>query len=195
MSDSNNTYKTLEDSVLIEMATGSNFVDNETAYDDMLIDKLALERIKSPLFDTPIISTNIKYLKITKKFLLKYRIKKYTIILEPLKKNTSAAILSSVLLDEIPYDQPMIFFPADHLIEKSNILIKGGYRRRNLMLVEFYENKLKCFKNIQKPFFELNKVLESCLPPHIISRGCIMFVGSVKIIYDCRTSAVHVSLP
>ena len=43
MSDSNNTYKTLEDSVLIEMATGSNFVDNETAYDDMLIDKLALE--------------------------------------------------------------------------------------------------------------------------------------------------------
>ena len=60
--------------------------------------KKTLERIKSPLFDTPIISTNIKYLKITKKFLLKYRIKKYTIILEPLKKNTSAAILSSVLL-------------------------------------------------------------------------------------------------
>ena len=32
------------------------------------------------------------------------------------------------------------------IIEKSNILIKGGYRRRNLMLVEFYENKLNVLK-------------------------------------------------
>ena len=51
-------------------------------------------------------------------YLSKYKMKKYKILLEPIKKNTSAAILSSVLLDEIPFEQPMIFFPADHLIEE-----------------------------------------------------------------------------
>ena len=61
MSDSNNTYKTLEDSVLIEMATGSNFVDNETAYDDMLIDKLALERIKSQIDKTTGAPSNVRF--------------------------------------------------------------------------------------------------------------------------------------
>ena len=54
------------------------------------------------------------------KYLQKNKIKKYKIILEPFKKNTSAAILSSVLLDEVIFDQPVIFFPADHLIENTN---------------------------------------------------------------------------
>ena len=78
-----------------------------------------LERIKNPLFDYPIISTNISYLNLVRKNLSRHKIKKYKIILEPFKKNTSAAILSSALLDEIPFEQPMIFFPADHLIEKT----------------------------------------------------------------------------
>ena len=77
-----------------------------------------LIRIRNPIFDYPIISTNLTYLKLVRKHLLKFKINKYKIILEPLRKNTSAAILSSTLLDEIPYLQPMIFFPADHLIEK-----------------------------------------------------------------------------
>ena len=77
-----------------------------------------LERIKNPIFDYPIISTNISYLNLVRRYLTKYKMKKYKIILEPVKKNTSAAILSSVLLDEIPFEQPMIFFPADHLIEE-----------------------------------------------------------------------------
>ena len=76
-----------------------------------------LERIKNPIFDYPIISTNISYLNLVRKYLSKYKMKKYKILLEPLKKNTSAAILSSVLLDEIPFEQPMIFFPSEHLIE------------------------------------------------------------------------------
>ncbi len=84
-----------------------------------------LIRIKNPIFDYPVISTNLTYLKLVRKYLLRFKINKYKIILEPLKKNTSAAILSSVLLDEIPYDQPMIFFPADHLIEKTNIFNKA----------------------------------------------------------------------
>ena len=77
-----------------------------------------LERIKNPIFDYPIISTNISYLNLVRRYLSKYKMKKYKILLEPVKKNTSAAILSSVLLDEIPFEQPMIFFPADHLIEE-----------------------------------------------------------------------------
>ena len=57
-----------------------------------------LERIKSPIFDYPLITTNITYLKLVKKFLLKHKIKRYQIILEPYKKNTAPAILSSSLL-------------------------------------------------------------------------------------------------
>ena len=79
-----------------------------------------LQRIKSPIFDYPIISTNLSYLKLVHKYLQKNKIKKYKIILEPFKKNTAAAILSSVLLEEVIFDQPVIFFPADHLIENTN---------------------------------------------------------------------------
>ena len=79
-----------------------------------------LQRIKSPIFDHPIISTNLSYLKLVHKYLQKNKIKKYKIILEPFKKNTAAAILSSVLLEEVIFDQPVIFFPADHLIENTN---------------------------------------------------------------------------
>ena len=77
-----------------------------------------LQRIKNPIFDYPIISTNSSYLKLVHKHLLKYKVAKYKIILEPFKKNTAAAILTSALLDEISFDQPMLFFPADQLIEK-----------------------------------------------------------------------------
>ena len=77
-------------------------------------------RIKDPIFDYPLISTNVTYLNLVKRHLRKYKIRKYKIILEPSKKNTAPAILSSALLDEIPHKQPMIFFPADHLIDKTD---------------------------------------------------------------------------
>ncbi len=77
-----------------------------------------LKRIKNPLFDYPIISTNLKYLKEVKKHLQKEKLIKYNIILEPKKKNTGPAILSSALLKIIPNKQPMIILSADHLIEK-----------------------------------------------------------------------------
>ncbi len=79
-----------------------------------------LERVKSPLFDIPIISTNYKYLKEIKRNLKKHKVKKYKIILEPAKKNTGPAILSSALLQDIPDKQPLIFLSADHLLEKVN---------------------------------------------------------------------------
>ena len=81
-----------------------------------------LERIKKPLFDYPIISTNLKYLKNVRKSLKKNKVKKYKIVLEPAKKNTAPAILSSALIKDIPLKQPLIYFAADHLIEKSHIL-------------------------------------------------------------------------
>ncbi len=77
-----------------------------------------LNRIKNPLFDDPIISTNFKYLKDIKKNMRKHKIKKYKIVLEPEKKNTGPAILSAVLIKDIPKKQPLIFLSADHLINQ-----------------------------------------------------------------------------
>ena len=89
-----------------------------------------LERIKSSIFDYPIITTNSAYLNLVKKYLSKYKIKKYRIILEPFKKNTAPAILSSALIKEIPYNQPMIFFSSDNLIGKiDRFAIPGGRTR------------------------------------------------------------------
>ena len=85
----------------------------------------SLIRCKGPLFDYPIISTNIKYLKQIKKFLRKNKINKYRIVLEPSKKNTGPAILSTALIDDIVLKQPMMIFTADHLIEKLNIFNKA----------------------------------------------------------------------
>ena len=87
--------------------------------------KKTLERIKKPAFDHPIISTNSKYLSNIKKNLKDCNIKKYTIILEPIKRNTAPAILSSALLDEVPDKQPLMFLAADHLIGKNNLFVKS----------------------------------------------------------------------
>ena len=93
-----------------------------------------LQRIKGSMFDYPVISTNYAYLNLVKKQLSKHKIKKYKIVLEPFKKNTAAAILSSVLLKEIALNQPMIFFTSDNLIEKVNKFNKS---------VNFYKKYLK----------------------------------------------------
>jgi len=84
-----------------------------------------LERVKNSTFDHPIISTNSKYLKQVRSALKKNKFKKYKIVLEPAKKNTAPAILASALIKDIPINQPLMFFAADHLIEKSGILNKS----------------------------------------------------------------------
>ena len=86
-----------------------------------------LERINSSIYLPPIISTNAKYLSLVKKYLNKYNVKKYHLVLEPFKKNTAPAILSTVLLTNIKASQPMIFLPSDQLIEnkiKFNAAVK-----------------------------------------------------------------------
>ena len=93
----------------------------------------ALIRCKSSLFDYPIISTNLQYLKSINKILNKHKINKYKIILEPFKKNTAPAILSTALIKDIPLNQPMMIFTADHLIEKISIFNKAiNYNKKYL---------------------------------------------------------------
>ena len=83
-----------------------------------------LERVKKSIFDYPIISTNSKYLKPVQQCLKKMKFKKYKIILETSKRNTAPAILTSALIDDIPNEQALMFFAADHLIEKPSVFNK-----------------------------------------------------------------------
>ena len=92
-----------------------------------------LERTKASIFDAPVISTNDKYLKQIKLHLKKLKISKYKIVLEPAKNNTAPAILSTALIKDIPDDQPLMFFTADHLIEKMSIFNKAiNKNKKNL---------------------------------------------------------------
>ncbi|WP_440651373.1 sugar phosphate nucleotidyltransferase [Candidatus Pelagibacter sp. HIMB1495] len=84
-----------------------------------------LERTKASIYDAPIISTNKKYLSKVKQHLRKNKINKYKIVVEPTKRNTAPAILSTALIKDIPDNQPLMFFTADHLIEKMNIFNKA----------------------------------------------------------------------
>ena len=94
-------------------------------FGDWSLFQKTLERIKSSIFDYPIISTNLKYLRQVRQSLKKSKVKKYKIVLEPAKKNTAPAILSSALIRDIPLNQPLMYFAADHLIEKSSVLNKS----------------------------------------------------------------------
>ena len=89
-----------------------------------LLDK-TLERTKASIYDAPIISTNKKYLKQVKQHLKKNKIKNYKIVLEPAKRNTAPAILSTALIKDIPNEQQLMFFSADHLIEKMSVFNKA----------------------------------------------------------------------
>ena len=90
-----------------------------------------LERVKSSIYDAPIISTNIKYLKQVKQHLNKHKIRKFKIILEPAKRNTAPAILSAALIKDIPNEQPLVFLASDHLIEKIGSFNKAIKKNQN----------------------------------------------------------------
>ena len=90
-----------------------------------------LERVKASIFDAPIISTNSKYLKQIQQNLKKHKIRKFKIVLEPTKRNTAPAILSSALIKDIPLEQPLMYFAADHLIEKPHILNRSIVKNKS----------------------------------------------------------------
>src|SRR6056300_171307 len=89
-----------------------------------------LERVKASIFDSPIISTNLKYLKQVNQHLKKNKKKKFKIVLDQEKKNTPPAILSTTLIKDIPMEQALMFFSADHLIEKTNIFNKAIHKNK-----------------------------------------------------------------
>ena len=60
----------------------------------------------------------------------KHKIKKFKIVLEPAKRNTAPAILSAALIKDIPMEQALMFFSADHLIEKTNIFNKAIHKNK-----------------------------------------------------------------
>ena len=98
-----------------------------------------LERVKASIYDDPIISTNKKYLKQVKQHLKKHKIKKFKIVLEPDKRNTAPAILSVALIKDIPINQPLMFFSADHLIEKINVFNKAiKLNQKNLTNINIF---------------------------------------------------------
>ena len=97
-----------------------------------------LERVKASIFDAPIISTNAKYLRQVKQHLKKHKIRKFKIVLEPAKRNTAPAILSTALIKDIPNEQPLMFLAADHLIEKVALFNKAIKKiKRNLLKTIF----------------------------------------------------------
>ena len=89
-----------------------------------------LERIKGSIYDAPIISTNLKYLKQVQQHLKKHKIKKFKIVLEPAKRNTAPAILCASLIKDIPNEQPLIFLTADHLMDKVSLFNKAIKKNR-----------------------------------------------------------------
>jgi len=82
-----------------------------------------LDRIKNPIFDSPVISTNKIYEKLVCDTLKKKNIKKFKIVLEPIKKNTAPAIISSILISEIKINQPVLFLPSDHYLPEKDKFI------------------------------------------------------------------------
>ena len=100
-----------------------------------------LERVKASIFDVPIISTNAKYLRQVKQHLKKHKIRKFKIVLEPAKRNTAPAILSTALIKDIPNEQPLMFLAADHLIEKVGLFNKAIKKKKN----EFNQKKIFFF--------------------------------------------------
>ncbi len=137
-----------------------------------------LERIKNPIFDHPIISTNNKYLSQVRRSLKNSKIKKFKIVLEPAKKNTAPAILSSALIKDIPLKQSLMYFAADHLIEKTSIFnrsIKNNVKNlddKNIFIFGIKPNNpsseygyflTKKIKNINKvsKFIEKPKILKA----------------------------------
>ena len=112
-----------------------------------------LERTKASIFDAPIISTNKKYLSKVKQHLRKNKISKYKIVVEPAKRNTAPAILSTALIKDIPDNQPLMFFTADHLIEKMSIFNKAiNKNKSNLNLGEMLSHQSGLFPWI--PFYK-----------------------------------------
>ena len=134
-----------------------------------------LDRIKNSLFDSPIISTNKTYEKIVRKILKKKNIKKFKIILEPSKKNTAPAIISSSLIEDIKINQPILFLPSDHYLpekDKFNKILKlnlSNLNNNNIFIIDIKPNNPSSdygYLISQKKNKKINKVLKFIEKPN-----------------------------
>jgi mannose-1-phosphate guanylyltransferase/mannose-6-phosphate isomerase len=134
-----------------------------------------LDRIKNSLFDSPIISTNKTYEKIVRKILKKKNIKKFKIILEPSKKNTAPAIISSSLIEDIKINQPILFLPSDHYLpekDKFNKILKlnlSNLNNNNIFIFGIKPNNPSSdygYLISQKKNKKINKVLKFIEKPN-----------------------------
>jgi mannose-1-phosphate guanylyltransferase/mannose-6-phosphate isomerase len=143
-----------------------------------------LDRIKSPIFDSPIISTNKTYEKLVRNELKNKKIKKFKIILEPLKKNTAPAIISSALISGIKINQPILFLPSDHYLpekDKFNRILKSNLLNLNNKNIFIFGIKPKTpssdygYLLSKKINMKINKVIKFIEKPK--EKKAKMFIG------------------
>ena len=156
-----------------------------------LFDK-TLNRIKSIEYDSPIISTNKIYKNLILKALKKNKIKKFKIILEPSKRNTAPAVLTSALLDDTRINQPILFLPSDHYIpdkNKFNKILKNNLKflnSENILLFGIKPNSPRSdygYLSIKKNNKNIKSVDKFIEKPHkklasrLIKNGCLWNSG------------------
>ena len=145
-----------------------------------------LDRISNSIFDSPIISTNKSYKKLVLYALKKKKIKKFKIILEPLKKNTAPAIVISTLMSDIQLNQPILFLPSDHYLpekDKFYKVLKSNLSTLNNMNIFIFGVKAKSpstdygyllskkLKNINKVVKFIEKPKENNAKKIILKKG------------------------
>ncbi len=136
-----------------------------------------LLRIKGKLFEPPVIITNKDYLHSVKKFLFKHKFKKWYIVLEPIKKNTNAAIATVACLP-LSNDNPVIIFPSDHLIDNvskfNQSLIKNAKYLNEFEIFLFGikprnpSNQYGYFK-MKKESTHINKIIKFIEKPSVFN--------------------------
>jgi mannose-1-phosphate guanylyltransferase/mannose-6-phosphate isomerase len=147
-----------------------------------------LDRIKNPIFDSPVISTNKIYEKLVCDTLKKKNIKKFKIVLEPVKKNTAPAIISSILISEIKINQPVLFLPSDHYLPEKDKFIKilksnlSNLNNKNIFIFSVkpknpssdygYLLSKKINKKISKVIKFIEKPNETKAKKIILKKGC-----------------------
>jgi mannose-1-phosphate guanylyltransferase len=147
-----------------------------------------LDRIKNPIFDSPVISTKKIYEKLVCDTLKKKNIKKFKIVLEPVKKNTAPAIISSILISEIKINQPVLFLPSDHYLPEKDKFIKilksnlSNLNNKNIFIFSVkpknpssdygYLLSKKINKKISKVIKFIEKPNETKAKKIILKKGC-----------------------
>lgn len=97
----------------------NKLISKKSLFQETLIRFMKNKKIN---FDDPVIVTNNEYRFIINEQLKELKISPKLIILEPLKKNTSPAILASTLFEKNSQNL-ILLVPSDHFIENKNLFL------------------------------------------------------------------------